>query len=195
MSFWFILWGPGISVPNFRAMQSIFVVTLHSGPKQYNSRLTLLSPEPSCSWGVLARTHSPRLYVKVIVVYMKVKTINRTPERPVRQSGWPPGWASSPPRHGQGEAWCRTCPASSPPPGGGCPSLPEGHLYRKIFFGGGLLMLWSESIQYKTETSEQGFSFYLYLCFLCNLMILWSIYSWLGTYCLISKWWQSSSSS
>lgn len=34
-----------------------------------------------------------------------------------------------------------------------------------------------------------------YLCFLWNLMILWSKYSWLGTYCFISKWWQSSSSS
>lgn len=33
-----------------------------------------------------------------------------------------------------------------------------------------------------------------YLCLLWNLMILWSKYSWLGTYCFISKWWQSSSS-
>ena len=37
--------------------------------------------------------------------------------------------------------------------------------------------------------------FELHLCLLWNLMILWSRYSWLGTYCFISRCWQSRSSS
>lgn len=65
-----------------------------------------------------------------------LETVNHIPERPVRPSAWQPGWSSFPRRRGRGEAWCRTCPASSPPPAGGYQSLLETHLYRERKRGG-----------------------------------------------------------
>lgn len=53
------------------------------------------------------------------------------PERPALQSVWQQGWSSYPPRHGQGEAWCRTYPASSPPPAAEYRSQQVTFLYRE----------------------------------------------------------------